>query len=79
MRLAVEKRLISAGPNDSTFANSSERRRWPKLAATRAAMKPVTTAQATEPSETSSILPPAIQMSAISLPGVSTSVVMSDM
>ena len=36
-------------------------------------------AQATEPREMSSILPPAIQMSLIALPGISTSVVMSDM
>jgi hypothetical protein len=35
-------------------------------------------AHATDPSEMSSILPPAIQMSFMSLPGVSTSVVMSD-
>ncbi len=37
MRLAVEKRCISDGPNDSTLRNSSERRRWPNDAATRAA------------------------------------------
>ena len=76
---AVEKRFISAGPKLSTFLNSSERRRWLNDAPTRAAMKPVTTAHATDPSETSSILPPAIQMSLISLPGVSTSCVMSAM
>ena len=38
MRLAVENLLISAGPKDSTLRNSSERRRWPKLEATRAAI-----------------------------------------
>ena len=74
---AVEKRFISAGPKLSTLLNSSERRRWLNEAPTRAAMKPVTMAQAAEPSETSSILPPATQMSRISLPGVSTSCVMS--
>ena len=79
MRLAVEKRCISDGPNDSTLRNSSERRRWPNEAATRAAKYPVMTAQTSEPNETSSILPPEIQMSRIWLPGVSTSRVISDM
>ena len=76
---AVEKRLISAEPKLSTLLNSSERRRWLNDAPTRAAMKPVTIAQAAEPSEMASILPPATQMSDMLLPGVSTSCVMSDM
>ena len=79
MRLAVEKRCISEGPKDSTLRNSSERSRCPKDAATRAAKYPVMTAQTSEPKETSSILPPATQMSCIWLPGVSTSRVISAM
>ena len=79
IRLAVEKRPISSGPKDSTDENSNERSRCPNEAATRAAMNPVATAHRTDPRDTSSILPPAIQMSRIWLPGVWTNVVMSDM
>ena len=78
MRLAVEKEFISSMENDSTFSNIALRSLLEKLAAIDEARKHTATDEARLPSEQSSILPPADQMSAMALPSVSTSFVICD-
>ena len=62
-----------------TLSNSLARRIAPKLAATLAASVATITDEIRLPRAQSSILPPAISISRISLPCVCTSAVISDM
>ena len=61
MRLAVEKRLSSVAPNETTFVNRRSRSDRAISAPARDAMRPTSTEQATMPSVTSSIKPPVVK------------------
>ena len=78
IRLAVENFPISAMVKDCTLLKRRERRLEEKLAAIRAAQMTVHTDAPKLMRAQPSIFPPAVRMSAIALPSVWTSVVISD-